>query len=134
MEEENTAKNTVISPKFLVWKLCGNGAFPQSFQTKKLGEIKVFCAVKTHKRSKEISRFCCTRHQGNVKKDAYLSLQKFFTNIKLFLRFTSFFFSSLLSFSISYSSIYWSIFIIFSSFDEYDTSVSQAGFEGGEAP
>ena len=40
-----TVKNTVISPKFLVWKLCGNCAFPQNFHTKKLGEITVIFAV-----------------------------------------------------------------------------------------
>ena len=26
-----TAKNTVISPKFLVWKFCGKAQFPYSF-------------------------------------------------------------------------------------------------------
>ena len=26
-----TAKNTLISPNFLVWKICGNAQFPQSF-------------------------------------------------------------------------------------------------------
>ena len=57
-----TVKNIVISPNFLVWKfcrkaqfsayfrairpkLCGNCAFPQSFHTRKLGEITVFFAV-----------------------------------------------------------------------------------------
>ena len=56
-----TAKNTVISPNYLVWKfcrkaqfqysfgqiakLCGNCAFPQNFHTRKLGEIMVFYAV-----------------------------------------------------------------------------------------
>ena len=53
-----TAKNTVISPNFLVWKFCGkaqfpnsfgklcrNCAFPQNFHTRKLGEITVFSAV-----------------------------------------------------------------------------------------
>ena len=49
------AKNTVISPNFLVWKfcgkaqfphsLCGNCALPQNFHTRKLGEITVFFAV-----------------------------------------------------------------------------------------
>ena len=48
----NTAKNTVISPNFLVCtfcgkaqfpqKLCGNCAFPQNFYSRKLGEITVF--------------------------------------------------------------------------------------------
>ena len=28
---ENTAKNIVISPNYLVWKLCGKTQFPQSF-------------------------------------------------------------------------------------------------------
>ena len=42
----DTAKNTVISPNFLVWKFCGKDfAFPQNFHTKKLGEITVFFAV-----------------------------------------------------------------------------------------
>ena len=27
----NTAKNTVISPNFLVWKFCEKAQFPQSF-------------------------------------------------------------------------------------------------------
>ena len=55
-----TAKNTVISPIFLVWKfcgkaqfsytanrpkLCGNCAFPQNFHSRKLGELMVFYAV-----------------------------------------------------------------------------------------
>ena len=57
----STAKNTVISPDFLMWKfcgkaqlphsfgqfairpkLCGNCAFPQNFHTRKLSEITVF--------------------------------------------------------------------------------------------
>ena len=53
---ENTAKNTVISPDFLVWKFAerhsfrivsgdSNCAFPQNFHTRKLGEITVFFAV-----------------------------------------------------------------------------------------
>ena len=54
----NTAKNTVISPDFLVWKFAerhsfrivsgdspGNCAFPQNFHTSKLGEITIFYAV-----------------------------------------------------------------------------------------
>ena len=40
-----TSKNTVISPNFLVWKLCGSCAFPQNFHTRKLGEITVFFVV-----------------------------------------------------------------------------------------
>ena len=53
-----TAKNSVISPDFLVWKfcrkvkfrvvrpkLCGNFAFPQNLHTGKSGEITVFFAV-----------------------------------------------------------------------------------------
>ena len=55
-----TAKNTVISPNILVWrlcgkeqfphtaihlKLCGNCSFPENFYTRKLGEITVFFAV-----------------------------------------------------------------------------------------
>ena len=51
-----TAKNTVISPNFLMWKFCGksqfprflgncgNCAFPQNFH-RKLGEITVFFTV-----------------------------------------------------------------------------------------
>ena len=44
----NTAENTVISPNFLANcpKLCGNCTFPQNFHTRRLGEIKVFFAVK----------------------------------------------------------------------------------------
>ena len=60
----NTAKNTVISPNFLVWKFCGkaqfphsygrpklcrNCAFPQNFHTRKLSEIRVFLVVKPFK-------------------------------------------------------------------------------------
>ena len=37
----STAKNTVISLNFMVWKF----AFPQNFHTMKLGEITVFFAV-----------------------------------------------------------------------------------------
>ena len=56
-----TAKNTVISPNFLVWKFCGKAqfphsfgrfarnyaetVFPQDFHTRKLDEITVFFAV-----------------------------------------------------------------------------------------
>ena len=40
-----TAKNTVISPNFLVWKFCGKAQFPHSFHTRKSGEITVFLAV-----------------------------------------------------------------------------------------
>ena len=47
-----TAKNTVISPDFLVCKfcekaqfLCGKCSFPQNFHTRKLGETTVFFAV-----------------------------------------------------------------------------------------
>ena len=58
----DTAKNTVISPNFMVCKfcgkaqfphsfgrirpkLCGNCAFPQNLHNMKLGEITVFFAV-----------------------------------------------------------------------------------------
>ena len=37
-----TAKNTIISTNFLVWKFC---AFPQNFHARKLGKISAFCAV-----------------------------------------------------------------------------------------
>ena len=50
-----TAKNTVISPNFLVWKFCGKAQFPHSFgrncvfqqnlNTWKLGEITLFYGV-----------------------------------------------------------------------------------------
>ena len=39
------AKNTVISPNFLVWKFYGKAQFPQNFHTRKSGEIVVFFAV-----------------------------------------------------------------------------------------
>ena len=61
----HTAKNTVISSDFLLWKfcgkarflhsfgqrpkLCGNCAFPQNFHTRKSGEINFF-AVTVSKR------------------------------------------------------------------------------------
>ena len=43
----STAKNTVISPNFLVWKFCGKAHFPYSFGqfARKLDEITVFSAV-----------------------------------------------------------------------------------------
>ena len=45
----STAKNTEISPDFLVWKFCGKFvpfcAFPQNFHTRKSGEITAFFAV-----------------------------------------------------------------------------------------
>ena len=41
----NTAYNIVISPNFLVWKLCGNSTFPHHFHIRKLGEITIFYAV-----------------------------------------------------------------------------------------
>ena len=63
-----TAKNTVISPDFLVWKFCGKAqfpysfgrfarncaetAFPQNFHTSKSGEITVFFAVKKNDSTK----------------------------------------------------------------------------------
>ena len=37
----NTAKNTVISPNFLVWKFCGKAQFLHSF-----GQITVFFSMK----------------------------------------------------------------------------------------
>ena len=48
-----TAKSTVISPDFLVWKFCGKARFPHSFgrfarknfHTKKSGGITIFFAV-----------------------------------------------------------------------------------------
>ena len=52
--EMSTAKNTVTSPDFMVWKfcgkanrpkLCGKCAFPQNFHTRKSGEITVFLAM-----------------------------------------------------------------------------------------
>ena len=72
-----TAKNTAISPNFLVWKfcgnaqfphsfgriafpqnfranhpkLCGNCAFPQNFHTRKLGAITVFFEEHTKKQN-----------------------------------------------------------------------------------
>ena len=54
----STAKNTVISPDFPVWRFCGkakfphsfgrttqNFTFPQNFHTRKSGEITLFFAV-----------------------------------------------------------------------------------------
>ena len=49
-----TAKNTIISPNFLMWKFCGKAqfshsfgqiAFPKIFHTMKLGEITALYAV-----------------------------------------------------------------------------------------
>ena len=42
---EHTAKNTVVTPNFLVWKFCGKAQFLHSFYTSKLGEITVFFTV-----------------------------------------------------------------------------------------
>ena len=41
-----TAQNTEILPNFLVWKICGNAHFSQSFGrfARRVGEIKVFYA------------------------------------------------------------------------------------------
>ena len=39
------AKNTIISPKVIRPKLCGNCVFPQNFHARKLGDIMVFLAV-----------------------------------------------------------------------------------------
>ena len=66
-----TAKNSAISPNSLVWKFCGKAlfpyssrrfarnyaktAFPQSFHTKKLGEITVFFTVPDAVLNKRIS-------------------------------------------------------------------------------
>ena len=53
LKKKNTAKNTIISPNFLVWKFCTKAQFPHSFgqsatnfHTKKSDEITVFFAVK----------------------------------------------------------------------------------------
>ena len=54
--ETDTAKNTVISPNFLVWKYCGKVqsphsfgriacAFSQNLHIRKLGEVTVYFAV-----------------------------------------------------------------------------------------
>ena len=39
----NNAKNTLISPNFLVWNFCGKA---QKFYTRKLGEITLIFTVK----------------------------------------------------------------------------------------
>ena len=52
-----TAKNTIISPDFLVWKFCGNCAFPQNFRTRKSGEITVFFAVVEYSKDYEKDKF-----------------------------------------------------------------------------
>ena len=59
-----TTQNTVISPNSLVWKftqfrairskLCRICAFPQNFQTRKVGKITVFCAVLIYNKMKHI--------------------------------------------------------------------------------
>ena len=49
-EIEDTTKNTVISPNFMVWKFC-------KIHTKKLGKITVFYVVK---------KFFGARHMNNV--------------------------------------------------------------------
>ena len=41
----STAKNTVISLDFLLWKCCGKAQFLQNFHTRKLDEIIAFFAV-----------------------------------------------------------------------------------------
>ena len=58
VQTEGIAKNTVITPNFLVWKFCGkaqfphsfgrfaNYAFPQNVHTRKSGEITVFFALR----------------------------------------------------------------------------------------
>ena len=38
-----TAKNTAISPNFLVWKFCGKAQFPHSLKSK--SENSTFCPV-----------------------------------------------------------------------------------------
>ena len=57
----STAKNTLISPNFLVGEFCGKEqfsqtmrklSFPQNFHTNKLGEIKVFFPVPRYIRIK----------------------------------------------------------------------------------
>ena len=44
-----TAKNTVISPKFLVWKFCGKAQFPHSFRriTRNYAETMLFHKIST---------------------------------------------------------------------------------------
>ena len=40
-----TGQNNLVSTNVLVWKFCRNCAFPQNFDTRKLGETKVFDTV-----------------------------------------------------------------------------------------
>ena len=46
-KETPSVKNTVISPNFLAWKLCGKAQFPQNFHTRELDKITGFYAVTT---------------------------------------------------------------------------------------
>ena len=41
--DTNTAKNTVISPDFLVWRFCGKAQFPHSFG--RYAETVPFCKI-----------------------------------------------------------------------------------------
>ena len=42
-----TAKNTIISPNFLVWKFCGKAQFPHSFGrvARNYAETMPFCKI-----------------------------------------------------------------------------------------
>ena len=64
----NTAKNTAISPNFLVWKFCEKVQFPKSFEqfaqnfcTRKLSKITVFYKVKLAKLITYLDEFLPTK-------------------------------------------------------------------------
>ena len=44
-----TAKNTVLSPDFLMWKFCGKAQFPHSFEqiARNYAETMPFCKIST---------------------------------------------------------------------------------------
>ena len=54
---KRTAHNAEISSNILLWKICGNAKFPQSFPTGKLDEITVFYAVSQDQKSFQVRKF-----------------------------------------------------------------------------
>ena len=69
IQSATTAKNTVISPNFLVWKFCGKAqfphsfgriTFPQNFHTRKLGENTIFYTVYVRKEDSSLILFLTT--------------------------------------------------------------------------
>ena len=98
----HTAKNTVISPNFLVWKfcekaevphsfgrianrpkICRNCAFPQNFNTRKLGEIALVFFVVWSKNHHQTANSRCNEIHKFSRKSVVLSTTPFCSQTKV---------------------------------------------------